>query len=149
MDIFVANCCSKQNNDEMREINGIHAHYGLVDGVLALHWLTGKTYPWREFFSSVRFNYNYLHDMPREETDEGKIVPKYPVLKQGYYMFRGFCDIDNNKEMLEEDIGRSYFGSTKFTYHTHHFTMDEFKNIVDAVMNKKARMDHVDLTRYK
>ena len=46
-------------------------------------WLTGKTYPWREFFSSVGFNYNYLHDMPREETDEGKIEPKYPVLKQG------------------------------------------------------------------
>ena len=118
MDIFVANCCSKQNNDEMREINGIHAHYGLVDGVLALHWLTGKTWRWREFFSRAGFKYNYLHDMPREETDEGKIVPKYPVLKQGYYMFRGFCDIDNNKEMLEEDIERSYFGSTKFTYHT-------------------------------
>ena len=82
MDLYVANC-SKPGNDEMREINGIHAHYGLVDGALGLHWLTGKTYPWREFFSSVRFNYNYLHDMPREETDEGKIEPKYPVLKQG------------------------------------------------------------------
>ena len=64
-------------------------------------------------------------------------------------MFRGFCDIDNNKEMLEEDTGRPYFGSTKFTYHTHHFTMDEFKNIVDAVMNKIGRMDHADPTRYK
>ena len=29
------------------------------------------------------------------------------------------------------------------------FTMDEFKNIVDAVMNKKGRMAHVDLARYK
>ena len=60
MDIFVANCCSKQNNDEMREINGIHAHYGLVDGVLDLHWLTGKTWQWREFFSRAGFKYNYL-----------------------------------------------------------------------------------------
>lgn len=25
MDLFVANCCSKQNNDEMMDINGIHA----------------------------------------------------------------------------------------------------------------------------
>ena len=116
---------------------------------LGIIGLTGATYtghtisPW----DKCCFRFCNSGNIPRKMLDCGMIVPRFPFIDVGWYQLRGFNDVDNNLDVLKKHYAMGVYGTLKFEFVTHTITLQDFEDIVDAIVSKKGTNNFADLSK--
>ena len=87
--------------------------------------------------------------VPRMMAECGIIVPCYEFIDVGWYQIRGFSDVDKNLDILKRHCAMGVYGTLRFEYVTHTITLQDFEDIVDAIVSKKGTLNFADLTEYE
>jgi len=111
--------------------------------------LKGDTYAVRRALDLRKYlfmKYFYAHDLPRVLDSEGKLVPKYDDMIEGWYVLLG--DVPNAtavRDAFKGLVDSEFFGNLEVTFVEETITKKLALDMLDAIRHRKGLMDHVDM----